>query len=397
MVQTVGGGVMGLVIAQLILWWMPGNWAKENRDPFGMAPKVEVYAPFVVPTALRGNAPTAQADRAAAAPGAGTTRATKPTVTRKNAGTKSSTDRDSNIPDFTFDGKPPAQNTEPRADRNSKNKEKKETAANSEEFPLGGLNEPITPDKAPAPVLDPLAPPTNILDPPSPPAKTKDDKGQAQPPVDPAGVSTSVAEEKSTKEKPVGEANASAVKAADITDRLTDVASAERAWDTAENPTNQQKLELMTNLYLKLSQLGDAVARTGESQAEAAELLQPVVEKLQAVAVQPEKLVPLGKLAGMRLKDDRNHGGLVVGIVLSHQPRGKMFETQLRLLAKSDPVVTIVSRTDLGEQLRANTNVLVLGRWVSTPADNLAGYEGDAESVLSYGVHVTVPTASPPP
>jgi hypothetical protein len=46
-VKIVFGGVLGLVIAQAILWWMP--WTKYRKDPFKLGPKVSQYAPWIVP------------------------------------------------------------------------------------------------------------------------------------------------------------------------------------------------------------------------------------------------------------------------------------------------------------------------------------------------------------
>jgi hypothetical protein len=44
------GGIVGLIIAQLILWWLPGNW---RRDPFGLASHIPAALQFVLPQPLR--------------------------------------------------------------------------------------------------------------------------------------------------------------------------------------------------------------------------------------------------------------------------------------------------------------------------------------------------------
>ena len=44
------GGIAGLIIAQLILWWLPGNW---RRDPFRLAGQIPSALQFVLPTELR--------------------------------------------------------------------------------------------------------------------------------------------------------------------------------------------------------------------------------------------------------------------------------------------------------------------------------------------------------
>ncbi len=392
MVQTVGGGVMGLVLAQLILWWVPGNWNATNRDPFGLAAKVTPYAPFLVPIALQGNAPTARADGATTERGLGSSRTGTSSVAGDNAGRKTSGGFESNIPESNSDA--PSDTTKLAADRNKKNKEKKESPPNQDEFPLTGLYEPDA-TKAPAKEADPFAVPDVTSEPITAKSKTKEDmkKETGSPIADADAVPAAVSAAKPTLDEPVGLRNPPAIKVEEITSRLADVASADLAWDTAENPTREKKYELITDLYVKLAQLGDTLASSGAAKAEAAEALQPVVERLNALAGQSEKLVPLGRLAVL-LNDRSENGAVLYGVVLSHQPRGKMIETQIRLFAKSDPVVTVVNAVDAGEQLPANTNVLVLGRWISNPKEQLAGYEGDANSVLLHGIHVTVPQAN---
>lgn len=51
MVKIVLGGIAGLVIAQLLLWWMPFQGLR--RDPLMLAPKVSRYAPWIVPSQFR--------------------------------------------------------------------------------------------------------------------------------------------------------------------------------------------------------------------------------------------------------------------------------------------------------------------------------------------------------
>lgn len=50
--KIAGGGVIGLAIGQLILWWMPGEWDASNRDPANIATAVARYAPWIVPANL---------------------------------------------------------------------------------------------------------------------------------------------------------------------------------------------------------------------------------------------------------------------------------------------------------------------------------------------------------
>ena len=46
LLKVIFGGVVGVAIAQLILWWLPGKWSK---DPFDFGPKAAKYVPWIVP------------------------------------------------------------------------------------------------------------------------------------------------------------------------------------------------------------------------------------------------------------------------------------------------------------------------------------------------------------
>lgn len=51
-VKIVLGGIAGLVIAQLLLWWMP--WQDLRRDPFALGPSISKFAPWLVPARFHG-------------------------------------------------------------------------------------------------------------------------------------------------------------------------------------------------------------------------------------------------------------------------------------------------------------------------------------------------------
>ncbi len=48
--KIVAGGLAGVIIAQAILWWLPGNW---RRDPFQLAPHIPPALQFLLPAELR--------------------------------------------------------------------------------------------------------------------------------------------------------------------------------------------------------------------------------------------------------------------------------------------------------------------------------------------------------
>jgi hypothetical protein len=311
------------------------------------------------------------------------------------------------IPDFKLDED---SKTQPSDKAQTPNDQKKKRKADKEketleEFPLPGLNEPAEVPPVLGGKEDPVVLPDLTLDPAKSSTTSDDNKmkkadeaEKAAPAADAASVPLEVPKEK-TKDQKSNDAKSTPAQAEDagkahaapdVAARLNEVEQAQQAWDTAENPSRETKVELITKLFDKLAQLGDTATQVNQRQTRA-EILAPAVQKLTSLAEQSDKMHPLSRLAVIRLKEDLDRGGLAVGVVVSHQMRGTFHETQLRLLG-TEPVITVVSPTDEMSQLPANTNICVLGRWVSNPADNLVGFEGNAESVLLHGVHAIVPT-----
>lgn len=62
------GGLAGLAIAQLVLWWLPGNW---SRDPLKLAPEMEAFAPWLLPGHLKKMAPVESPKNTSTPPAAG--------------------------------------------------------------------------------------------------------------------------------------------------------------------------------------------------------------------------------------------------------------------------------------------------------------------------------------
>ena len=59
--KVILGGLAGLCVAQLALWWLP---AKYRKDPFQLGPQVTEYAPWIVPTTFQGKVAAANGDSA---------------------------------------------------------------------------------------------------------------------------------------------------------------------------------------------------------------------------------------------------------------------------------------------------------------------------------------------
>jgi hypothetical protein len=309
---------------------------------------------------------------------------------------------DSSIPDFNFDASASApantaKKKSPRAGNSETAKSKKAPQSQpipaAEEFPLSGLDETkpsATTVETSTP--DPIAIPDLSLDaaasPPKGDGKMKKN-GSPSEPKDAAAAKVAPATTEPASE-PIGLREPPMFDAEQLDARLEAVAFADRAWNTAQDPTREQMRDLITDLHDKLAQLGDAAAVLSSTQPKVGTPLLPVTEQLQSLAQNQQTVNYLGQLSGLRIEETQDAGAIAIGVVESHAARGKMHETKIQFKSKLGIALEMVSAVDLAEELPVGTNVLVLGRMVADPAKNLVGYEGDAKKVLLHGAHVVI-------
>ena len=55
--KIVGGGVAGLFIAQMLLWWLPLDLQSSQRDPVQLGRNLSPYVPWIMPAEVRGEQP----------------------------------------------------------------------------------------------------------------------------------------------------------------------------------------------------------------------------------------------------------------------------------------------------------------------------------------------------
>lgn len=368
MIQTIGGGAMGLVIAQLILWWMPGNWQRHNRDPFGLSAKVIPYAPFLVPASLKGEGPVAQAETTPTIPDA------SPRGDTSQLPGESATDAtpaNSQIPDFTFD--PNATETKSKKAA-SKNKGKGEPAP-AQDAPAAAPTEPSDEPVVVPPKVESLEMPDLSLDQPkgdpkAPPKAPPKEPTSDTPPAEPT----------------LGLINPPMFSQADVSARTAMLVSANVAWDSAQDPPKEEKRKLITAIFDNLGKLGDSLAVVGIGQVDA-ETSQPIRDLLAVIAGDASKTVYIGTLGGRRLAESQADGIALYGTVVGHEARGKWFVTRMKLRVAGEPVVAMVSSSDLAPTLPANTNVLVVGRLLPDAVAELSAFEGEPGPAVLYGLH----------
>ena len=170
--------------------------------------------------------------------------------------------------------------------------------------------------------------------------------------------------------------NAPKVTAADVKEALDDAQTMARAWNLADEA---DYLQLLRQTYFTLARLGEVITFAAPS-------IQPdrmaVAGLLMSLAKDDEKLAVLGKAGEVWLRSQRDTAGvLLLGAVKSIEKQGDLYETKLAMSGGGSPI-SLCTDTDLADVYQVDSDVLVLGAIIDSPAANLKGYKGDAESVV---------------
>ncbi len=439
MIKVVGGGVVGLTIAQLILWWLPGDW---KRDPFELGPKIPGFASFIVSPRFRAPSVADQSQVPAAQPAAAGGRLV-------DFGTFGQ-DQDGELPSSSFDGMfdpnaPQAEQVNGRKQRNrDAGQPSVDSVANQSVGPAGDASATVT-DQETADLAsdaggdDALTPfpteaeddlftskpaievpmvnlpsfPTTTDAPDAPGAGTATPSGGDSP--DPAATadasqdavaptaaadsgtgagtattddSTAAAEDSAGGDQTiVSVRNAPSISPDQLSTRLTGAVSASTAMDSA---TDANDRALAKDFYLNLAGLGEAITFVDQRQVPAQ--VNDVGKFALEVGNDEEKLALIGKVAPNWMKINRPHNGVVVyGTIEAVQFAEPYYTTSLAMPNKQ--VVQIVSLNDPSSDYQPQDRVLVFGCILDAPQENLPGYEGDATTIVLDGLHATLPRA----
>jgi len=383
-VKIVLGGIAGLVIAQVILWWIGSakEWPSKRADISGLAPKIARFAPWVVPERYRGGKPLSEAVSepgtiASAAPKAagGTQPAELP---QRNFVTP---DESSATPDTA---KSPGGRTK-RSGKSQKTGAAEPLAPDVREAdPFGVAPAPAKPEHdltaLPEVETDPLA--DMELDTEMP----LDDKPVADPVVGPEGEAKGKPHEapKSVVE-PLP--NAPQTTAAELASAAEGAETVVRAWRSAPDADSR---ELIRQSYVALAKLGETLAFRKEP---AGGEFQTAVELVQSLKADGAKLNTLGRVAGGWLKATGrdSHGVLLVGTVKQVRQQGGYDVIDLTI-SGSEQSVAVYRKSQPSEAYSPDSRLLVLGAIVDDPGENLAGYEGDAPFVIWQGLMEELPS-----
>ena len=375
--KIVLGGVAGLLIAQVILWWVGSakEWPSKRADISGMAPQVARYVPWIVPERYRlekpsGAAGPTETGGSATALGSGavpprelpTRTFTNPTEDAGAGGEARTSSAKTRKPAKSqVPGGPDALGADVRAPD-----------------PFDIAASPTKPETdlttVPEPDIDPLADLKLDSD------MSPDDQAVADPalkPVEPA------------KEESAGEPKQAAVPALNLPQ--TTAAELRSAVDEARRVVEALKAAPASDSRSLLGQTYSALAKLGHTAAccspSGGAELQTAAEWLESATAEVPQFTILGTAAGRWLtKADRdNDGVLLVGTVKQVRQQGGYRVTEL-VIPGRDGTLAVYRDAASGDSYPPDTQLVVLGAIIADPAKILAGYEGDGDVVVWEGL-----------
>lgn len=402
------GGIAGLVIAQLLLWWMPvDGW---RRDPFGLGPKVGAFAPWIVPDKFEGTS----------LPNAANGNETDGTQADGNPNGGRS---DSGLPVRSFVD-PNAGTPSQRGGSGKQNQGRKRNGG-------GGVSN--APHVVP---MDDLFPEPDEAEPiPSPPNVVVNVE---TPDIDPFGIGTAPAEVEPVSSDQPSLPSVDLVlpaEADELADSLPEVTldptllmepepaptvdATELQPDSPGGPPiagspTVEPVALQTSLQVAETQAASwnaaspqelatagkptftALVELGEKAAYA-KTLQPaeanrIRKILNGIANTPAKTALFQRVGrGWLGMSERSSDGIIaIGNVTALNQHDNLHEIVLELA--TDQTVSVYSLNPPATDIAPGSRLLVLGAIVQDPADRLANYPGDASSIIWQAASVAVPS-----
>jgi hypothetical protein len=345
--KIVAGGIVGIILAILIMWWGLG------RDPMEWADDVSRYTPWIVPANLRGNSPPeteANDDLNSSTPRRDTSGGGK--LASASAGNKPAQAKDAN------------RNTSLETDNAVAS-----SAANS-------LPADLTP---PFDLADPTA---NQAIPEIPELTMPDFEPTLEFP-----------EPKRDEEQFTGVRNAPQMDSGDLAKALREAVAANEALDMSQDLDDEQRKQLALDFYRFTARLGEVLAYVNQNDPENQEHLFAIHQLLTQFGKQPNKLRQIGILADWwgKQPEPANSGVVHVGTVTEVAAAGRLIEAKIEVATKPSQTISVVTANNPGELLKTGTKVLFLGAVVQEPSINLGGYEGNSPEVIAGGYFVPVP------
>jgi hypothetical protein len=382
-VKVVGGGALGLFIAQMLLWWLPFNLSTNQRDPTSLGRNIGRYVPWLVPAQVRGDDEPAAAS---AADGGGRI-SDKDAAALKDDSVWGQAAREQARSEKAG-GRAASRNNAQGGRGGRGNQQAKNNGAGNKPTTNTGLNGAALPDLAvlPESSQDPsassqddpfgeeesLLDPENLVDPElidvEVPSPTKPDS--------PAGTS-----------KPSGRTSGWKTPGkrteADVAQAFQQASQANQAYDSApEDTPNAEKIALANNLYASLAQLGVVLGHVDQNRLQS---LTPHLKDLNEflTSLGENKYNGLSYLASNWLSNDNraNQGVVLVGTVQAVEPIGGDYYRS-RISLSGDKNVEVIGWVAPQAEFGPGARVLILGAIVDDAGDKLIGFSGSGGQAI---------------
>ena len=447
-IKVVLGGVVGLSIGQLILWW------GMQRDPLSLGPRLSQVAPWAVPELFQGNVaatqdlPTRQrranssvrSELGSIASGAGATdvESIQPTITetaaREVLGTRAVEPEMSEAisepsalstgaaADVTTDEQPPGATLTSTRNPPAGASDAESLTLEASEAPTNGLTTQA--DEA-ASHQTPVAVP-NVVDDSDEPADVavesagaaaeaeQSDRGEeasrdagdavefstqlrdpsdatlaeASLPPEPVRDPTHEAAARpiAVRPAPLKVVNASSYSMADLASRLDQAREASSAWS---DPDAGEIRRRAANFYRSFAGLGEVLTGVDSLEFETSELSDQLHELMESL-VRDETCITLTERVAPQwlARATTNRGVLVVGRVESIHKLAGGYEATLQVSPGETVVLIASGEPEVG--FREGIKTCVLGLLINDPQQNIVGYDGSASQVIFDAYHEVV-------
>jgi hypothetical protein len=352
-VKVVVGGVVGLFLAQMILWWIPiSSLGVPQRDPLQLGQTIGKikFISWIVPASVRGTpidnsggkvdtADSTQnwAGGAAPATAGANGKKSNPSKTKGNSQNTTATDLVGDPTTLV----PPT------------------TSFEDDPFGTGAIPNPLD--------TNPIAPPVTPK-PPEPEIK----------PTDPEFV---------------GVRNAPKVGTVDLEDAVGNARGALVTLDGSTGLSADERKKAALDFYEASAKLGEVLVYINQQDPNNSSYMEIVAAMFTEFSEQPTRIAQIEVLSDVWLKSETpaNQGVLLVGTVKQVRAQGKVFETEVELSTKTPRTVSLITATDPTDFLLADTKILFAGSVLKEPSLNLGGYTGNASEVICGGYIVPLP------
>ena len=395
-VKIVLGGVVGIGLAIVILWWAAGV-------DLGLAPTVAKVS------WLRWVLPQKILDRVEGNEGNKEENPTdlQPLETdhgKSNDQGESTPKKSGKLGDNPRFNEALKSSEEPKASSvfdGSSEPAKSKTAAKSRDKDAFDIPSPFAPEtketttKKPTPAKTKTTAPAE--EPTEDPFKLPDEKPKPAKPAEPAEEQPAKEnpQEEKPAEKPAEPAETppqeTPAAAGSLAEGIDAANIAAKAFDDTDAADKDARKTAVVALYNAYAGLGRTVEQANLDDADNAEKLPALRQTLAQAANEPVKLHSIGSLAARKLDAaDGDPGILLAGTVKDFRAAGSQFETILELV-RDKRLVTVVSAKNPQDSYKVDDQVLILGSIVRDPKEKLAGYKGEATIVVRCGHAMVLP------